>query len=104
MSEEELQGELTKVKAAIDKANAALQNLQLVQGLLLATKPSIKRTIDEARARMMKLSQLQFKLIQYQSWKANLTPMPCFDHQVAGAACHLEQELLSVMEATVRTL
>lgn len=103
MGEEELQEELTKVKAVIKEVEAKAQNLDLVQGLLRATKPSITRTIDEACARMMKLSQLQFKLIRYQSWKANLTPMPCFDHQVAGAVQFLEQDLLSVMEATVRT-
>ena len=104
MDEEGLQRELMEVKAAIDKANAALQDLELVQGLLRATEPYIKRTIAEARARAMKLSQLQFRLIKYQRWKANFTPMPCFDHQVAGAAHHLWQELLSTMEATVRLL
>lgn len=103
LSEEELQAELEGVQAAISQTAAFLQELELVTGLMQATKPSMKRTADEARARLLKLSQLQYRLIKYQSWKANLGPLPCFDGQMNGAARHHEKELLRAMEDAVGT-
>ncbi|KAK9835873.1 hypothetical protein WJX74_009965 [Apatococcus lobatus] len=100
MSEEQLQQVLLSVQLALAWARPSLHELKLVMGVLRAAKPSMERLADEARARLLKLSQLQYKIIQYQTWKASLTPVPCFDRQVAGAAHHLQQELLSIMEAT----
>ena len=101
LSEKQLQCKIEVVGAAFEKAKADLQDLEVVRRILQATAPPMKRAVDEARTRLMKLSQLQYRLIKYQSWKANLGPLPCFDGQMNGAARHHEKELRRVVEDTV---
>ena len=103
LSERQLQRMTEVVGAACEKIKADLQELEVVSRILQAMAPSMKRAVDEARARLLKLSQLQYRLIKYQSWKANLGPLPCFDGQMNGAARHHEKELLRAMEDAVGT-